>query len=607
MEDKFESDDLTIEKLLGDFYTVPDYQREYVWGTDEVEKLLSDTLQEFESSSRDFYPEYFIGTIVTRATETEGSYELIDGQQRLTTLIVVLVAIRDVLLEHNGEVEGIANQLRSKRYDMAGNATFHHRVTLQYADSQNVLERLVATRDEAPISKITTSTLSARNLVQAYMDIRTFLASEFSNDPQKVRSFWAYITKCVKVIRIRTSTLSRALWIFETINKRGKGLDSMDLLKNLLFIHASESDYDILKIRWKSLADTLFEVGESPMRFMRHFLLAKYATEKLKADDVYSWLTNPRNTERPEYDSRPLEFVSEMLAAANAYRHFLNGRLVDGSDSPPLRNVRHMSYAARQHLILMLAIHDLPVAAQAVLAEEIERLYFAYLITGQRSNRFENDFVAWATALRRLSDPTEIAEFVDNTMRPERVALGEQFDFAIKQVTETSMPRYRLKYVLAKLSNYLDHVAYGAPESGPLDQYLARSVEIEHILSLHPSSTAVQEFGGPQEAEKYSRRLANLTLLEKSLNVVASNGDFEEKAAVYEKSRFLLTAGLVRDGDVGDKTAVNRALALVSSCTSWGPVQVEQRANDLVTLARLAWGMDPHPALAQGESDRVAY
>ncbi len=249
----FDSDDMSVDVLLKDFYEVPVYQREYVWETRHVERLLTDIYNEFERGGND-PAEYFVGTIVTQYHEDKAFFELIDGQQRITTIYVVLCAIRDLLAETDSDTEGVSGQLRAVKYDRKGRGSAQYRVKLQYPDAQGVLKSLVQDRDSVPVESISTATRSAKNLVQAYADGRAFLLDSLQGEPDLVREFWAYLTQSVKVIRIKTASLTRALWIFETINQRGTGLNAMDLLKNLLFMNARDEEFETLKDVWKALA-----------------------------------------------------------------------------------------------------------------------------------------------------------------------------------------------------------------------------------------------------------------------------------------------------------------------------------------------------------------
>ena len=81
--------DQTVNSAFQDFYVVPDYQREYVWEGAQVEQLLFDLLEAYEADPK---KAYFLGTMVTYANEN--NFELIDGQQRLTTFFIILCAIK---------------------------------------------------------------------------------------------------------------------------------------------------------------------------------------------------------------------------------------------------------------------------------------------------------------------------------------------------------------------------------------------------------------------------------------------------------------------------------------------------------------------------------
>ena len=95
-EQTIDSRDITVVDLFRDFYAVPDYRREYVWETGDVEQLLSDINAESAGNDPTAAPEYFIGSIVV-CPGSDNILDLIDGQQRITTLFLTLCAIRDCI------------------------------------------------------------------------------------------------------------------------------------------------------------------------------------------------------------------------------------------------------------------------------------------------------------------------------------------------------------------------------------------------------------------------------------------------------------------------------------------------------------------------------
>jgi uncharacterized protein with ParB-like and HNH nuclease domain len=129
-----------------------------------------------------------------------------------------------------------------------------------------------------------------RNVAAAYYAALAFFTAEFETDTAALRAFYGCLINKVKLIRITTDSIARALKIFETINDRGVGLDAMDLLKNLLFMKASPENFDRLKNKWKALTDKLYNAGEKPLRFLRYYIFATFPVAKLQEDQLYEWL-----------------------------------------------------------------------------------------------------------------------------------------------------------------------------------------------------------------------------------------------------------------------------------------------------------------------------
>lgn len=332
-----ESHDLSISKLFTEFYQVPSYQREYVWESEQVEQLLDDIYQvfinsELSTTNEDF--EYFIGSIVV-VLHRNSVFELIDGQQRLTTLFLWMCALRDYLDEVSGErIDALNNQLASADTDNEGNNIFRYRIVLQYEDSQGVLQNVAEGNQEELNGK---ETRSVRNLVYAYDTLYNYIAENFSNDSARVKRFYVFLTKNVKIIRVETKSLTHALKVFETINDRGVGLDPMDLLKNLLFMHTKEDQYEILKSKWKQLIDTLHQTREKPLRFIRYYILANYSVDRLREEDVYKWFLE--HSELSGLKKQPMQFVNKLIESCNAYSNFNAGRNIDGTENKYLANL----------------------------------------------------------------------------------------------------------------------------------------------------------------------------------------------------------------------------------------------------------------------------
>lgn len=583
-----ESQDLTLGKLFSDYYAVPSFQREYVWGETQVEQLLKDIHDEFSTEGRSDASEYFIGSIVVCA-RPDNIFDLIDGQQRMTTAYLTLCALRDHLdqISPGSAPKALEQQIASTDINERGEDVFRFRVTLQYDDSCGVLADIARRRD---IREIEANTRSVTNILNAYNVIRTFLSSEFDDDVAAVRQYYAYFTNRVKLIRVKTISLTHALKVFETINDRGVGLDSMDLLKNLMFMRARPDEFERLKDRWKALVDTLYAAPEKPLRFLRYFILASYRVDRLREDEIYKWFVD--NERECGYKSRPVQFVEELLRSARAYAHFINGRDAGGASNRYLDNISYLSGAARQHFILLLAARNLPTSLFDELCRHLENLFFAYVITREPTKDFEHRFAQWAPEVRALQSASDLEGFLLQRIQPAKEALASRFDLALQGLHEQALQKYRLRYVLAKLTQYVDERAWGSEAHiTDLGHYISSRVDIEHILPQTPTPDVLKQFDRPDEIMLYIRKLGNLTLAEKTINCSVGNGLFAAKRGAYRQSQFLLTRSLGEHVTVGVNTAVDRAVRDLEDFPEWTSSAIDNRQAMLSSLAYRVWDM----------------
>jgi hypothetical protein len=580
--------DLAISELFNDFYVVPSYQREYVWETPHVEQLLADIHYKFTNNLTSDSSEYFIGSIVVLAGTTQ-TYEIIDGQQRMTTLFIAFCAIRDYLKGQDQQPPiPLQNNIASFSMNSDGEQLFRYRVSLQYEDSRGILDNMGAGNSD--LTQFPSDTRSVANILNAYNVTLKFLKDELRNDgPHAVLKFFAFLTNNVKLIRIKTTSIADALKLFETINDRGVRLTSMDLLKNLLFMHAKQKDFEALKDTWKDLIDTLFKAKENPLRFLRYYNFASYNVERLEEDGIYRWLLE--NEVQVGYKSNPMGFAYQLLAAAQAYTYFLKGKNVDGSPNRFLDNIRYLSGAARQHLILLLAGRHLPKDAFELLSQQLENLFFAYIITHELTRKFEGTFARWSTELRKTRNSFELKSFIAERFEPAKKDLVARFQLAFQELNEDSLQQYRLRYILAKISQHVDEVAE-LPPSKELKNYINNKIDIEHILPQTPSKTVFESFDKPDEYTKYMHLLGNLTLLEKDIDAAIRNGPFIEKQGPYTMSIILLTKSLGTQIQVGQNAAHDRAARLLECFDSWTSKDVERRQRMLGRLAEKVWMLD---------------
>jgi hypothetical protein len=593
---KIDPQDKSLKTLFQDFYRVPDYQREYVWGEsnpkgeggEEVDQFLNDIHIEFQNATKDDAPEYFIGTIVVCRDKDE-VYDLIDGQQRTTTAYITLCAIRDALKALEALVpDELPGQIAASSTDWQGNTQYRLRLDLQYEDAGDILERYAnGEADHAPRD----GTRSIRNLGNAYDTVREFLRTTFADDPAEIRRFYGYLTNKVKVIRIETPTVAMALKIFETINDRGVGLDAMDLLKNLLFMHAKGDEFGKLKAVWKSLTDAIYKAREKPLRFLRYYLLATYDLDgKLREDAIYDWFQ--KNADVTGHATKPLAFANRLLEAAQAYANFARGLNVTGQAEPGIENTRLLGgQSIKQHFMLLLSGRHLTTANFSRLADEIEKTMFVWLITGTPGKEYERRIIEAAHRLRDVSDD-QLDAFIRDAFLKERAALEREFEHALLTLSTRNVRKFRMRYLLAKVTQYVDLQAYGPSDSrNRLSDYTGGGNDIEHILPDNGDAETVAEFGERGHDQDLIQSLGNLLLIELSINRSIQAGRYSIKSEKYTRSKFLLTKcqpGTANEEiGVGDK--ITRTVQELEGWDDWNAEAIPARQKFLTRLARRVW------------------
>ena len=166
---------------------------------------------------------------------------------------------------------------------------------------------------------------------------------------------------------------------------------------------------------------------------------------------------------------------------------------------------------------------------------------------------------------------------------------NELFD-ALKRYTFGSMQQYRTRYLLAKLTHFVDMAYKGMKTPGSLDEYMY--LEIKHILPNKPTAELHQSFTKSNPGADYDdckNRLGNLTLLEKPINIVAGNGFYDAKKVDYKKCKHYLTSSIVELTFVEKNSSISRINEKLKAFENWTAANIDQRQALLIELAKDVW------------------
>ena len=228
---------------------------------------------------------------------------------------------------------------------------------------------------------------------------------------------------------------------------------------------------------------------------------------------------------------------------------------------------------------------------------QLESFLFYYIFTKTPTKDLERSFSQWADELRVIAETTDPVKqkvqlnvFVADRFEKNMGGKSQELADALKRFTLYSMQQYRTRYLLARLTQHVEMAFSGLKVSGSLEPFT--KLEIEHILPDNPKA----ELRGTWTAENpnaiyddYKNRLGNLTLLEKPINVVASNDFYTAKQDEYRKSGNYLTRSLVELTDVGQNTSISRINAKLEAFPAWSAAAIERRHALLIALAQEVW------------------
>ena len=605
---RIENHKYSIEEAFREcFYIVPDYQREYVWTDKEVHQLLEDIGEQIDVGTT---REYFIGTVLVAPTDQKNHYEVIDGQQRLTTFFLLLCALRH-LLKQEPEAQHL-NRLISDSYTGSTGIVTRLKLDPRYESAAEVMAKVVeingdpvAVRSGVQASGIA-SFGSLENLINAYSTLYHYLKDNY-DDAAKLKKYWFYLATNVVFIQISTD-VSSALKIFETINERGVGLNPMDLLKNLLFTQVKQAQFTQLKDEWKKITKPLEKQKEKPLRFLRYFLMANYVIKNqrgdavVREDEIYDWFIAKDNAALCDYAGKPFEFVRKVIRNVEHYLAFANGLGNDGKPSLAMDSLKRLAGGAFSlHFVLLLAAANFPKPLFDHFVAQLESFLFYYIFTKTPTKDLERSFSQWADELRAIaetSDPVkqkvQLNAFIAERFEKNMAGKSQELADALKRFTLYSMQQYRTRYLLARLTQHVDMAFSGVKVPGSLEPFT--NLEIEHILPNKPEDDLRSKWANENPGmayDDYKNRLGNLTLLEKPINIVAGNDFYTAKQVEYIKSGNYLTRSLVALTAVGQNTSISRINAKLEAFPAWSAATIEKRHAMLIALAQDVWKTAP--------------
>lgn len=262
-------------------FVIPEYQRPYAWGCDEVQTLFDD-LWDFTTSEggTEGNSTYFLGTIVSYENK-HGEQEIIDGQQRITSLFLLLRAIYTSLQripDKSKEAKNFISQIEPTLWrtdKLTGEVNFADillKSKVLNNEGNEILKKILATGVTDPKAK--------DNYSKNYIKLQALFAEASKTNPLMIYEFIYVVLNKAIILPITADTQDTALTIFSTLNDRGLPLSDADIFKAKIYNHLSSDEKTEFINKWKELDELAVDVGESIQQLFYYYMFYLRAVEK---------------------------------------------------------------------------------------------------------------------------------------------------------------------------------------------------------------------------------------------------------------------------------------------------------------------------------------
>ncbi|WP_319416459.1 DUF262 domain-containing HNH endonuclease family protein [Marispirochaeta aestuarii] len=527
---KINSLDKDIHAILeSSFYIIPRFQRPYSWDKDNILEFWQDSIVNNDD-------EYFIGALVVFKRKDK-SYGIVDGQQRLTTITIMLSVLRNAYKENGFQENAKGLHGLIERNDINNEARYIIKTETSFPFFQEYIQKF----DQPDLSSdikteekvIQSAHKQINSLIKdAVLSISSDSTIDEENKEKRILSKLNSIRDKIlnlKVIFIELDDENDAYLIFETLNTRGKDLAPSDLVKNLLSrnIKPINKDVDIVKIKWGKIVEVVENApGEiSVNNFLQHHWLANYDYTSNKK--LYKQITQTIKKDQAK------EYLNDLERQSKIYRYINEPRYKDWTNEEEKikSSLEGLDiFNVRQPLPLILSIMNkyekkkLSKKQTINILKTVENFIFKYtaIVTTQSTGGLSMMYSSYARKLtfaKNEGDINNVLTEIKNKLR-ELSPDFETFRLSFNKMQFSkryTKERRLIKYILSKFHNELN-------KSNITD---FSQMTIEHLLPQ-------ERMNKYKNAEETICSLGNLILVSKDLNGKLGDKDFEQKKIILK-------------------------------------------------------------------------
>ncbi|MGL2865650.1 DUF262 domain-containing protein [Helicobacter pylori] len=556
----------TLKKGL--YYQIPIYQRPYQWTEENCEKLLDDLFFNYED---DRESDYFCGSLVLITISEDSkakTYDVVDGQQRLSTFILLAKVLatlyserldperksQEYLQESWSDRHEYKGKKKKKRldFDLVGSSA-----KKDFQDTLDFFDDLDASKGED--SKSNAPSKGKNSYLKNAVCLKNYLEKKEIED---IDAFIEWLYSNVVFITITCPDADKALRIFSVLNARGLALNATDIFKGeLLKKLTEEKEQEELATRWEDLRQKCLDNGFAmETLFSQYLAYLDPVTSREKMDKRL-------NTQFDKLQKSSLEYLDGVEDFYNAYVEVLE---------MPDRYAHLLSYVPTDSWRAILCaslLHRYSESEIEALKELLVKFYYQDWVAGGKQSTREQTCCNIINALKEKKSVEDIASVVKNHLNINKIT--QRFRENLKD--DHLYEKHKRSSKTSWLKPILILVEYSMSDDPRPKRIEKNDFHVEHILPQNPdpSSQWVKDFS-EEERELYTHSLANLTLLGGTKNSQASNLDFKDKKEIY-------MGKTIKPNNKRTMTCYKMTID-VAQYTEWTPKSLEKREKDLMSI-----------------------
>lgn len=565
MANQIDSEKLLIKEIFERWYKIPNYQRPYVWGKDQITDLLDDISYALIQNDK---AEYFLGSTVFQTKKDEdGEYvedDVLDGQQRLTTLFLLTATIRDltsnkslketcekIIYQNANEFDGTPERIRII-FDIREEVKEFVNIFIKNTNGTQDSEKLKSVSDK-------TDDLSIKNMINSIFEIKKY----FQNSEVTIEQFFKFLNNKVILIYVSSESLEDAFRMFTILNSRGVKLRNSDILKAENLRLVSLNNQKKYAKHWEEIENYFKEDFDVFLSHIRTVLVKEKARLNLY-DEYEKNIYSPKKyikEEKKYIQQKPLLNKGEQtIDFIKNYKRYFD-EIFNKEHETTFGNFKFDNLISIMQNVLpadfwippLLRFYD--KYGEKSLLEFLEKL----------DNKFSYDWIIGLTPTSRIENMNNLIKEIDKADKNNVSEIIESNFFKInienltRVITGDIYGRRFARYILYKL-DYL----YG--ETDKIN--VPKIITVEHILPQNPKDDSQwkTDFSN-EEKDIWLNKIGNLVLISRRKNASQGRKDYTEKKDKY----FSKNIELFRN-----------SLRVFNNYTTWNPINIEENQNEVI-------------------------